>query len=93
VTEQPIHLDADGAVRFKANTIVRYLLDHGRLDLNHLSTRAFRTEDWEQFYQLIGYSVSGYSELEVVSNKACERAERRAKEFLEKTVQTTKETP
>lgn len=53
-------------------------------DLNVLSCMDFPREDWEQFYQLIGYSVSGYGSLSFVSdatyNKAARRANQRLKE-------------
>lgn len=69
---RPVEQDADGVVRFKGNRIVRYMLDMGGIDLNHLvrveTYARFTQEDWEEFYQLIGYSVSGYHELSLVSD-------------------------
>jgi len=63
---QPIYTDEDGRNRFRQNKVVRYLLDNGGLDLNDLA-KAINDEDakedWEQFAQLIGYSLSGFSEL------------------------------
>lgn len=62
---QPLH-DVDGVTRFRANEIVRYLLDHNggkKIDLNSLAYHGFSVDDWEQFAQLIGYSLSGFSEL------------------------------
>jgi hypothetical protein len=56
---QPLELDAHGVIRFKANAIVRYLLDNGGIDMNRLATVSFPDEDREQFMQLIGYSHSG----------------------------------
>jgi len=62
-------------LRFKENRIVTTFLDHCRelpgkmrLDLNDIACKDFT--DWErcQFAQLIGYSVSGYSELNYVSD-------------------------
>lgn len=57
-------------VRFKANALVCRLLDfateHG-LGLNELVrehwSKPFAREDWEQLYQLIGYSASGYGDV------------------------------
>ena len=69
-------------IRFKENEIVSYLLNHGGLDMNKLSVecRNASQDDWQQFYQLIGYSLNGYSELRLVSdksyNKACKKAEK-----------------
>lgn len=64
-TIQPIK---DG--RFVANNIVRYLLDNGGIDLNKLAMLDFSTDDQEQFAQLIGYSLSGYSDLSYVSDES-----------------------
>jgi len=71
---QPLYCDDDGDTRFKANEIVRFLLDKGGLDLNDLSARDFSQADWEQFYQLIGYSLRGYHELSKVSDASALRA-------------------
>lgn len=72
--------------RFKANKIVEYLLDHGGLDMNRLaavSSRAnFTQADWEQFYQLIGYSIEGYHELSLVSDETALAASKAAREQL-----------
>ena len=68
---QPILRDGDYQPRFKANEIVRYLLawttERG-LDLNKLAGMDFSNDDRCQFAQLIGYSLSGYSELSYVSD-------------------------
>lgn len=53
----------DDRVRFKANKIVRYLLDRGSINLNKIAAEDFQQEDLDQFYQLIGTSVGGYDEL------------------------------
>ena len=71
---QPIAPDEHGTLRFKANAIVRHLLDHGGLDMNKLAVIDFTQEDREQFAQLIGYSLSGYSELSYVSDESYETA-------------------
>lgn len=73
--QQPVILASDGRIRFKPNAIVQHLLDCGGLDMNHLACQDFSDEDRQQFAQLIGYSVSGYSELSYVSDEAYERAE------------------
>ena len=60
---QPAADDGNGVLRFKENSIVRYLLDAGGLDLNDIAIAKSDApkEDWQQFHQLIGYSVSGPS--------------------------------
>lgn len=64
---QPMVIERDGVVRFKRNAIVEYLLDAGRVDMNHLASMGFSDEDRCQFAQLIGYSVDGYGDLPYVS--------------------------
>ena len=62
---QPLAHDAKGVLRFKANTIVQHLLDtHPTCDMNTLARMEFSDDDRQQFAQLIGYSLSGYSELQ-----------------------------
>ena len=63
---QPIYRDDDGQHRFRRNAVVRYLYDFAReegLGLNELAKVPFSDDDWQQFYQLIGYSVDGYNEI------------------------------
>jgi len=83
---QPLVRDKDGVIRFKENAIVRYLLDAGKrgltTDLNSLSIMPFNRDDWTQFYQLIGYSVSGYSDIALVSKTAIQRADELAAEMV-----------
>ena len=72
---QPLGLDEGGVLRFKENAIVRYLLDNGPHDMNHLAVQKFSQEDREQFAQLIGYSRSGWSDLSYVRDETWERTE------------------
>jgi len=72
---QPLKKDEHGSWRFVQNKIVRYILDFGGISLNDLALLNFSDEDRQQFAQLIGYSLSGYSELDYVSDEAFERAE------------------
>lgn len=70
---QPVILCGDGVVRFKENAIVRYLLDkatkHKTTDLNEIASLSFSNEDRIQFAQLIGYSLSGFSDLSYVDDE------------------------
>jgi len=72
---QPLEEDKNGVLRFKENAIVRTLLNVGPLDMNALAEMNFSREDREQFAQLIGYSLSGFSELGYVKNDTYEAAE------------------
>lgn len=73
---QPIEPDAQGTLRFKKNTIVEYLLDKGAFDLNQLAMVEFPQEDREQFAQLIGYSLDGFSTLSYVTDETYNAAKR-----------------
>lgn len=65
VPMQPITIAADGVVRFRENAIVRFLLDRGPFNMNHIAMLpGIPQEDRAQFAQLIGYSVSGYGDLD-----------------------------
>ena len=72
---QPV-ITVGGVKRFKANAIVRFLLDAGPFDMNQLALMKFSREDREQFAQLIGYSVTGFGELQYVSDEAYKKASR-----------------
>lgn len=79
---QPIELADDGCVRFRANPIVRHLLEVGPLDLNEIvrmrSSGAFGehgVEAYDQLMQLIGYSVSGYGDLSTSPPETVEAAD------------------
>ena len=64
---QPLEKDAQGTVRFKANRIVRDLLDFAQprgFGLNEMAMRDYSHDDRQQLAQLIGYSLSGYGELQ-----------------------------
>lgn len=71
---QPVVTDENGTKRFKENKIVRYLLDAGGIDMNKLAMMPFDQNDREQFAQLIGYSLNGFSELSYVSDVTYETA-------------------
>lgn len=77
MTEHPMQaiiVDENGVHRFSANAICRYLIDKGSLNLNDIAGREFPPEDRRQFAQLIGYSLSGYSELSYVDDISYETA-------------------
>jgi hypothetical protein len=61
--QQEIVIDPDGVARFRANAIVRLLLDRGPFGMNDLAEMPFSDEDRAQFAQLLGYSLAGFSEL------------------------------
>lgn len=78
---QPI-VWVNDVVRFKANNIIRHIIDHGSISLKDIAMLAgdpengFTQEDQEQLAQLIGYSVSGFGDLSYASEMAVEEADR-----------------
>ncbi|MGK3981245.1 hypothetical protein WMF38_57140 [Sorangium sp. So ce118] len=83
---QPCGLDDRSVLRFKPNAIVEFLLKESKYDLNDLSRVGFLVEDWMQFAQLIGWSVSGYCDLSYVSNEAKDEADAAAATALGMTI-------
>lgn len=79
---QKLKHDDQDVLRFVDNDVVRYLLDNGGLDLNDLARVDFNREDIVQFYQLIGYSLSGFGGLSQVSDDDYELADKMYKEKL-----------
>lgn len=86
---QGIYIAPDGVVRFRQNQIVRFLLDNSRHNLNELTLMGFSDEDWIQFHQLTGYSVSGYGDLSVVPQAVRDAADHRAARVWSDHVRTT----
>lgn len=81
---QPVEIDDHGVARFKANRIVQYLLDAGPFDMNHLARLTmFTRDDRQQFAQLIGYSVGGYSELDYHYEKVAVKSQEKVEALLE----------
>jgi len=69
----------DDVVRFRKNLLVEYLLSAGPFDLNHLSCLPnIPKEDWEQFAQLIGYSVSGFGSLSYATDEVVAKSDAKA---------------
>jgi len=67
---QPVE-NKGGCPRFKENKIVSHLLDYAQkhgCGLNEIAAMPFSREDRVQLAQLIGYSLSGFSELSYVSD-------------------------
>ena len=85
---QAVYMDGKRA-RFRANKIVRFLVDFAQskgIGLNELGSMPFDAADRMQLAQLIGYSVDGYAELSYVSDESkyqadleAERVEQAAK--------------
>lgn len=80
---QKVYRDEQRVIRFQPNRIVQALLDNGPFDMNKLAMLDFPRADREQFAQLIGYSVSGFSSLDYVSDKAITKADAKVKKLLE----------
>ena len=75
-------------MRFKENGIVRRLVDRGgSWDWNQIAIMAQRenvpVEDVEQFWQLLGYSVSGYGDLSFIRPETVNAADDEAQRVVE----------
>jgi len=83
---QPIYFAKDDVIRFKSNAIVRRLIDEKIISLNDIvpwvMTGEVPVEDAEQFWQLLGYSVSGYGDLSFVRPEIISAADGKADEIL-----------
>jgi len=60
--------------RFVPNRIVEMLLEVAPTDLNKIACMDFTDQERMQFAQLIGYSLSGFSELSYVDDETFEAA-------------------
>ncbi len=75
---QPIEWDGHGVIRFKQNAIVRDLLDWASergMDLTTIAAMRVSADDWTQFMQLIGYSVSGAGDVSGFSRTVLAKAD------------------
>ena len=91
---QPCEIDKNGVFRFKENRIVRKLLDlcwsHRIFDLNDIAalvqTGVYTKEERDQLRQLIGYSISGFLELDITqgSRRAANYRQRKLERRVKK---------
>lgn len=85
---QAIEWDGKGVIRFRRNPIVDHLLTFGGLDMNALrralvvDSPGITHQDWDQFYQLIGFSVAGAP---LADKKTRKKADKKAKKLFHKT--------
>ena len=79
---QPLEVDEFNVLRFKQNAIVRHLQERGGIDLNAIAAMDFSQDDRVQFAQLIGYSLSGFHELNYVPDAVALEASRRGREIM-----------
>jgi hypothetical protein len=78
---QPVVIAGDGCARFKENEIVRFLLQFAErrgTDLNSIAAMDFSRDDYSQLMQLIGYSISGYGDLDCANRRHVHQADRNA---------------
>lgn len=75
-----IELDALGTARFRKNTIVAWLVENGHVSLNSIIENSpkggWPQEDIEEFWQMLGYSVSGYGDLSFIRPETVEAADK-----------------
>lgn len=84
---QPIEFDERGVIRFKRNAIVDWLV-RTQVNLNevaiHCQKAGVPIEDQEQFWQLLGYSVSGYGDLSFVRPETVAKADAIAEKIMQR---------
>lgn len=83
----------NGVIRFKKNRIVDFLLDEYKPGLNRLAEQGFSNEEFEQFAQLIGYSVDGFGTLSYVRNPTWRRVSKVLANFRKKKKLTRRDRP
>jgi len=85
---QPIEFDNKGVIRFKKNRIIEDLLNTSHMDFNKICLKHqegyYTLEEYEQLNMLIGYSISGFGDLEGVSREMVEEVEKIAEELIKK---------
>lgn len=82
---QPVIVADDGIVRFQGNQIVRHLLHASNLNLCDMETMGFSQADWEQLMQLLGFSVSGFGDLNCASAETIAAADGAAEKLTSRT--------
>ena len=80
---QRIVRDSEGTPRFHPNQIVRYLWGEAGVSWDELAKMPFSTEDWNQFAQLLGYSVCGFGDLAYADPKVVAKADAIAEKLTE----------
>jgi hypothetical protein len=79
---QPIVVADDGVVRFQANKVIEWIVDSGKVSLDDVAMLKVPVGDKEQFWQMLGYSVSGYGGLLFVRRKTRLKASSKAARVL-----------
>jgi hypothetical protein len=88
---QPVVLAEDNVIRFRPNRLVQWMLAQGergeRFDINRIvaesQRRGYEPDEIEQFWQLVGYSVSGFGGLSDVRPETAEAADELAAPLVE----------
>jgi hypothetical protein len=80
---QPIYIDHQDVTRFKNNGVVQWIIDSKKLSLNDIDTEAFPAEDVAQFWQMLGYSTSGYGGLSFIPEAIVAEADAKAAELIQ----------
>ena len=92
---QPFEMTGN-VVRFRRNKIVEDLLDFAQLHgfgLNQIAMRGdYTQDDYEQFMQLIGYSLCGFHEISRVSDKTAKKASKAASKQFGRKIQGCRDT-
>ena len=89
---QKIIIDDNGTPRFRANTIVEWLLETGNADMNQIAGQNFSKADLRQFAQLAGYSTSAYGGLSYAQeSKSANIADKKSLQMLKAAKKASKQ--
>lgn len=81
---QPIIRAHDGVIRFQENAIINFLFKIGSIDLNMIARITdFTDDDRMQLAMLLGYSVSGFGDLNYASESVIEQADAVAQHIID----------
>ena len=89
---QPVIMDQHNIIRFQRNQIIQDVAAAAfvgrQLSINQIIVNVAQGEytknDWEQFSQLTGWSVSGYNDITYIREKSKNKASAKASKLLEK---------
>lgn len=85
---QPIYIDNKGVARFQSNKIVDWLFVTQKISLNEISAMCQNSKipkvDQMQFWQMLGYSVSGFGDLSFADKEVVAQADAITEELMQK---------
>lgn len=91
---QPIAWDGKGVIRFQDNKVITMLLEAGVLNLNSIAGQCIEKKipraDQMQFWQMLGYSVSGFGDLSFATKEMVAAADEIAAQMVSATTPSSR---